>query len=162
MPITFPLDLSGSNPTNLVTNELHSVSEGHFRDYFFIIPNFAPFFVHNFSANITIGNVTRPLVEDVDFSFCLQYVTGTRVTGKPMYGGLTLHNLNMNGIISISYQTVGGDQIADRLQVLTVLADKAYNPRVTIFDILSGVPNAFPPSPHYQDYENFYGQEVSC
>ena len=156
--VTYPLDMSGVSPVNLVTGELHTVTEAHFRDYFFLVPNFAPFYVDNFKATIIVGNETRDLVEDVDFSFAIPYVTGTRTTGKAMYGGVTLHNLNINGIISIDYQTLGGDQIADRLHVLTVLADKAYNPRTTIWDIL-GVPSVFNPSQHYQDYSNFYGQE---
>ena len=159
MEVTYPLDQSGVNPTNLIKNELHSVNEAHFKDYYFIVPNFAPFFVDNFKATVTIGSVTTNLNEDVDFSFALPYVTGTRITGKPMYGAITLHNLNLNGIINLQYQTLGGDQVADRLQVLTLLADKAYNPRTTIWDILTGVPNSLPPTPHYQDYDQFFGQE---
>lgn len=159
MAVTYPLDLSGVSPTNLVRNELHSVNEAKFRDYFFLVPYFSPFFIDNFSATITVNGTTRPLVEDVDFSFTLSYVTGTRVTGKQMYGGISLHNLHMNGIITIQYQTVGGDQVANRLDVLTILADKAYNPRTTIWDILTTTPTAFPPTPHFEDYDNFYGQE---
>jgi hypothetical protein len=157
--VTYPLDLSGNSPGNLVTGELHSVNEAKFKDYFFIVPNFAPFFIDNFSATFTLGNVTRPLVEDVDFSFTLQAVTGTRSTGKLMYGGITVHNLDINGIITMNYQTIGGGNIADRLMVLTVLADKAYNPRTTIWDILN-VPSEFSPSHHYQDYDDYLGQEA--
>lgn len=157
--VTYPLDMSGNNPANLIEGELHTVSESHFKDYFFIVPEFAPFYVDNFSLSISInGNIT-PLQEDVDYSFALQYVTGTRVSGKAMYGAITLHNLNLNGILLMNYQTIGGDQIADRLLVLTTLADKAYNPRTTIWDILTNVPNSLPPSPHYQDYDQFLGQE---
>ena len=158
-PVTYPLDMSGNNPANLIQQELHTVTESHFKDYYFIVPNFAPFFVDNFSLSISINNVTTPLTEDVDYSFALQYVTGTRTTGKAMYGAITLHNLNLNGILIMNYQTIGGDQIADRLQVLTLLADKAYNPRTTIWDILTNVPLALPPTPHYQDYDQFFGQE---
>lgn len=157
--VIYPLDLTGVSPNNLIQNELHSVNESKYSSYYFIVPNFSPFYVDNFKATITTGTVTRDLIEDVDFSFALSYVTGTRTTGKAMYGAITLHNLNLNGIISIDYQTIGGDQIADRLQVLTVLADRAYNPRTTIWDILTNTPTAFPPVPHYNDYENFYGQE---
>lgn len=157
--VTYPLDMSGNNPANLIEGELHTVSESHFKDYFFIVPEFAPFYVDNFSLSISInGNIT-PLQEDVDYSFALQYVTGTRISGKAMYGAITLHNLNLNGILLMNYQTIGGDQIADRLLVLTTLADKAYNPRTTIWDILTNVPNSLPPSPHYQDYDQFLGQE---
>ena len=158
-PVTYALDMSGNNPANLIQNELHTVSEAHFRDYYFIVPNFAPFFVDNFSLSISVNGVTTQLQEDIDYSFALQYVTGTRVTGKAMYGAVTLHNLNLNGILIQNYQTIGGDQIADRLQVLSLLADKAYNPRTTIWDILTNVPLALPPVPHYQDYDQFFGQE---
>lgn len=157
--ITYPLDMSGNNPENLVKNEIHTVSEAHFRDYYFLVPNFAPFFVDNFSLVLSNNGNDIPLAEDVDYSFALQYVTGTRVTGKVMYGGVTLHNLNLNGILKVTYQTLGGDQTADRLVILSTLADKAYNPRTTIWDILTNVPRAFPPSPHYQDYDQFFGQE---
>lgn len=161
MPVTYPLDTSGVNPSNLVTGELHTVSGSQFRDYFFIIPQFAPIFTDNFSASITSNGVTRSLVEHIDFSFCLSYETGTRTTGKAMYGGITLHNLEMDGIITINgYQTIGGDQVADRLHILNYLAEKAYNPRTTIWDIVTNVPTAFPPVPHYQDYDDFKGQEA--
>ena len=159
MPVTYDLDTSGVNPRNLVENEMHSVNEAQFRDYYFLIPKLAPFFVDNFALKLITGTDERDLVEDVDYSFCLPYVTGARTTGKQMYGGVTLHNLSMNGVLSLQYQTVGCDQVVDRLQVLTHLADKAYNPRTTIWDIVTNVPNAFPPVPHYQDYDSFKGQE---
>lgn len=157
--VSYPLDTSGVSPANLVQNELHTVSEGQFRDYHFLVPDLAPFFVDHFSMKIVVNGTETLLREDVDYSFALPYVTGTRVTGKQMYGALTLHNLDANGLLKVSYQTVGGDQVADRLHILTVLAEKAYNPRTTVFDILTNVPNAFPPVPHYQDYSTFFGQE---
>lgn len=159
MSVSYQLDLSGVAVANLVTDELHSVNEARFKDYFFIVPQLAPFYIGNFQLLLVNGNDEVVLTEDVDFSFALPYVTGTRHTGKAMYGAVTLHNLEMNGILKMRYQTVGGDQVADRLHVLSYLADKAYNPRTTIWDIITNVPNSFPPVPHYQDYDDFKGQE---
>lgn len=156
----YPLDLSGIESSNLVQGELHTVSEAHFKDYFFLVPEFAPFYVDNFTATISVNGVTRALVEDVDFSFALSYVTGTRTTGKQMYGGITLHNLELNGIITVGYQTVGGNQTTDKLAILTKLADMAYNPRTTTWDTVTNVPEALPPAPHYQDYDTFFGQNA--
>ncbi|WP_396190498.1 hypothetical protein [Flavobacterium sp.] len=157
--VTYALDTSGVNPSNLVSGEIHTVSEAQFRDYYFIVPKFAPFFVDNFQLLSIRDGVEYVLTEDVDYSFALPYITGTRVTGKQMYGALTLHNQDLDGILSTRYQTVGGDQVCDRLYVLTYLADKAYNPRTTVWDVVTNVPNAFPPVPHYQDYDDFKGQE---
>lgn len=159
MQTSYDLDLTGVNPNNLVKNELHTTTEARFRDYNFIVPLFAPFYIDNFELFIKSGDTLTELKEDVDFSFALPYVTGTRTTGKQMYAALTLHNLNLNGILVTNYQTIGGDQVADHLHVLTYLADKAYNPRTTIWDVITNVPNALPPLPHYQDYDSLYGQE---
>ncbi len=158
-PVKYPLDLSGNNPANLIKNEMHSVSESHFRDYYFIVPLFSPFYIDNFEMYMLVGGNKRKLIEDVDYSFCLNYVAATRSTGKAVYGGLTLHNLDLNGILGITYQTVGGEHIADRLYVLQYFADKIYNPRTCIWDVITDVPKNFPPTPHYQDFDQFYGQE---
>lgn len=159
MSVTYPLDLSGVAPSNLVKDELHTVSSSQYNDHHIIVPNFAPFFVDNFKVVLRLNGSERTLVEDVDYSFALSYVTGTRVTGKNMYGAFIIHNLDMSGILELQYQTVGSDQICDRLYVLTQLADKAYNPRTTIWDIITNAPTAFPPTPHYQDYDTFFGQD---
>lgn len=158
--VTYPLDTSGVSPANLVQNELHTASEAQYRDYYFIVPQFAPMFVDNFALVRVLDGVEYPLLEDVDWSFALPYITGTRITGKQMYGAITLHNLELDGILKMKYQTIGGDQVCDRLWVLTYLADKAYNPRTTVWDLITNLPNAFPPVPHYQDYDNFKGQEA--
>ena len=159
MSVTYPLDLTGTNPSNLVTNELHSVQESQFRDYYFIVPNFAPFYVNNFNITLTVNNVTTTLVEDVDYSFIMPYITGTRVTGHAMYGAITLHNINANGILSLTYQTLGGDMVVDRLEVLTMLANLAYNPRTIAFDLVANTPSHWPPEPHQNKYDEYYGQE---
>lgn len=159
MTTQYPLDQTGTSPTNYIVDELHTVSESHFRDFQFIVMNHSPFYVDRFKMVLIVNGVSRELVEDVDYSFALSYVTGTRVTGKNIYGAVTLHNLELNGLLKVSYQTVGGTQSLDRMTVLTDLADRAYNPRTTIWDIISGAPESFPPTPHYQDYESFYGQE---
>lgn len=159
MPVTYPLDLSGVSSTNLVVNELHSCSEAKIRDYYFIVPDFAPFYIDNFKLELIDGSITKLLVEDVDYSFTIPYIAGTRHTGKQMYGGVTLHNLVATGILRMSYQTLGADQVVDKLYVLSYLADKVYNPRTTIWDVVTNVPNALPPTPHYQDYDDFKGQE---
>lgn len=159
MPATYALDLTGVNPANLIEDELHTVSEAQYRDYHFIVPNLAPFYVDNFSLTLLSNSVETVLTEDVHFSFALPYVTGTRTTGKQMYGAITLHNLDQNGVLKLTYQTIGGNQVCDRLHVLSVLADKAYNPRTTVFDTITNLPTSFPPVPHYQDYETLFGQE---
>ena len=156
---SYPVDLSGVAPSNYIQNELHTVNEANFRDYYFIVPLFAPFYIDNFSITLKVNNVQRTLQEDIDFSFALPYIAGTRSTGKAMYGAITLNNIEMNGILSINYQTVGGDIVCDQVYVLSYLVSKAYNPRIIAWDNISNKPDYFPVTPHYQDFDQYYGQE---
>lgn len=160
MSYIYEEDLTGIKVDNLVVDELHAVSESQFKDYKLIIPNFAPFYHTNFKVIISSNGVERELVEDVDYSLTLNYIAGTRTTGKILYGGIQLHDLASNGVLKMTYQTLGGGHLVDRLDILTLLADRVYNPRETVWDTLTNVPVAFPPKPHFQDYDTFYGQEV--
>jgi hypothetical protein len=159
MPASYPLDLSGNSPNNLITSELHSANESKYRDYAFIVPNCSPFYVDNLMVKHILNGVETILTEDVEYSLTLPYITATRTTGKPVYGAFTINDTTLSGILSFTYQTVGGNHVADRLYVLNYLIDKAYNPRTTIWDIITDVQDQFPPTPHYQDYDQFYGQE---
>lgn len=157
--ITYPLDTSGNAPTNLIANEIHTTTEANFRDYHFVIPNFAPFYVDNFKLVYHHSGIDRVLDEGVDYVFALPYVAGVRSIGKPMYGAISFNNLDVNGIIKLTYQTLGGEWIADKLHVLTRMTEMVYNPRTTIWDMVTDKPDIFPPIPHYNDYDDFYGQE---
>ncbi len=159
MPSLYPLDTSGNAASNLVVDELHTTNEAHFRDYFFLVPIFAPFFVDNFSLKMNLGGVITELSEGPHYSFALEYVAGTRSTGKPMYGAISLNNINVSALLSITYQTLGGDWVVDRLHVLNTLAEKLYNPKTTTWDVITDKPEIFPPEPHFNDYNNFYGLE---
>lgn len=158
-PPIYPLDLSGNSPGNRIQDELHSVSESHYRDYNFIVPNCSPFYVDNLVVKHIYMGVETILTEDVEYSLALPYITATRTTGKPVYGAFTINDLSLNGILSFTYQTIGGNHVVDRLYVLNYLIDKAYNPRMTVWDVITNVQESFPPTPHYQDYDQFYGQE---
>lgn len=156
--ITYPFDPTGRASTNYIENELHTVSESNYRDYYFIVPNFAPFYVTNFSLVYQVGTDRRVLVENVDFNFALPYIAGIRTTGIPVYGAVTLNNLDLNGLLFMSYQCVGGDQVCDRLYVLEQLAEKLYNPRTTIWDTVTDRPDVFAPLPHQHEFDRFYSQ----
>lgn len=155
--IVYPLDLTGVNPSNLVTNELHTTTESNFRDYFFIVPLFAPFFIDHFNLTQVINNVETPLVEGIHYTFALEYLSGTRVTGKPMYGAISLNNPNQSALLKMTYQTLGGESNANRLYVLQTLADKVYNPRITLWELVTDKPGFFPPTPHFQDLPSTFG-----
>ena len=156
----YPFDPTGTAASNLVTGEQHSVNEANYRDYFFIIPDFAPFFPDNFRMTLTtLDGETSILKEGEDFSFALLYLAATRSIGKPVYGGLSLNDNHRTGIITIQqYQSLGGEFVADSTTVLENLAEMVYNPRTTTWDLVTDKPLIFPPINHSQDFSNFYDE----
>lgn len=158
--VTYPFDQSGVASTNLVRNETHTTTEANFRDYRFIVPKFAPFFTNNLVVKHQAedGTVTT-LEHNKDYSEALPYVAAQRSLGKAVYGAITLSNEVANGLISVTYQTIGGTWVCDAQYVLEYLAEKAYNPRVTIWDNVTNVQDLFPVIDHYEPYDSIYGQD---
>ena len=155
--ITYPLDITGVSPLNLIKDEQHAVTEANFWDYHFIIPKAAPFFITNLVVRHYNLLEVRELKEGIDYFTTLQYIGATRSLGKILYGGITLNRTITSGIVSIDYQTLGGPWVADRDYVLNRLAEITYNPRITVWETLTNVQEVFPPMDHEQDLDTLYG-----
>lgn len=160
MPVVnYPLDTTGISVGNLIHDEVHTLTEINSSTYRILIPQFAPFYLDNFLLTHVdgVGTITN-LVAGVDYYECLPYIGATRSIGKTVYGGISINTLFVNGVIKITYQTLGGDWTADADYVLTRLAEMVYNPRTTVWDIVTNKPNQFPPINHDQDVDFIYGQ----
>ena len=160
MPSSYPLDTTGLSPGNLVSNEIHTLTEINTAPYRILIPTFAPFYLDNFTlTHISSTGVSTNLIADSDFYLCLPYIGASRSIGKFVYGGITINDSIINGTIKVTYQTIGGDWTADAAYVRERLIEKVYNPRLTIWDIVTDKPDQFPPTAHTQPADTIYGQQ---
>lgn len=157
--IVYPFDPTGRASTNYIVEEQHIVTEANYRDYFFIVPKFAPFYADRLVVKHHNLNEVRTLVEGSDYYLALNYLGATRSIGQPIYGAISLSSLINIGIITISYQTLGGPWCADIQYVLEILAEKHYNPRLVVWDQVTNVQETFPPINHTQDFETLAGYE---
>lgn len=155
--VSYPFDATGTLQTNRVIDEQHAVTENNFRDFYFIVPKFAPFFAESISVVHSNQGVNRVLVENVDYYCALMFIGATRSITKPIYGAITLNNLNTSGIISISYNTLGGEWCIDQQTVIEQIAEKAYNPRTVSWEQIVGTPITFPPTPHAWELVDMVG-----
>lgn len=156
-----PFDPTGLASTNFVEDEVHTLTEINDSTYRLIVPTFAPFYLDNFNfVHRDSSGVITPLIEDVDYSFCLPYIGATRSIGKILYGGLSINRTFLNGTIEISYQSLGGDWCADAQYVLDRIAGKVYNPRTTVWDVVTNKINQFPPINHDQNLDYVFGHQT--
>lgn len=156
-----PFDPTGLASTNFVEDEVHTLTEINDSTYRLIVPTFAPFYLDNFNfVHRDSSGVITPLIEDVDYSFCLPYIGATRSIGKILYGGLSINRTFLNGTIEISYQSLGGDWCANAQYVLDRIAEKVYNPRTTVWDVVTNKTNQFPPINHDQNLDYVFGHQT--
>jgi hypothetical protein len=157
-PVSYPIDYTGLAPSNKITNEQHVATQFNDRNFFLIIPFYAPFFIDNLVVKRVLNGETTTLQEGVDFYPAMPFIGATRSIGKPIYGAITLNNLNTAGILKIDYQTLGGEWNLDQSYVLEQLAEKAFNPRLVSWEQVVGTPTTFPPVPHTWDLVDLVGQ----
>lgn len=160
MPVTYPFDPTGLANTNIIVDEIHTLTEINANPYRILIPEFAPFYLGNLQVkHVDQGGITSLLTEDVDYTICLPYIGATRSIGQMIYGGITINNDQLQGLIKITYRTLGGEWTADANYVLNVLAETVYNPRITVWDVVTNKPSLFPPINHDQSMDYVFGHQ---
>lgn len=156
--VSYPYDPTGLSPANLVVNETQVLTAINNDPFRYFIPDFAPFYEVNFTATAfnTLGERIT-LRKDIDFHFSLRYIGATRANGKSTVGGIVVINKNVQGPVTLSYQTVGGLWAANRNYVIQTIAENNYNPRRVAWDQVTNAPDTFPPNDHTQDLDTFTG-----
>ena len=158
--LSYPFDQTGLAPTNLVTDEYQALQSVNGRNYYMVIPRCAPFFANDrMKVQLDNGSQIVDLREGQDYYLCLPYVGASRSLGKMLYGGIMVLNTALNGNVLLTYQTIGGKWVTDTSTVLEALGNMVYGPRTATWDVLTNVPEAFPPIVHTVEVEEIYGQE---
>lgn len=160
MSVSYPFDPTGLASTNLIADEIHTLTEVNNQPQRILIPEFAPFYLGNLQVkHVNIGGITTVLNEDTDYTVCLPYIGATRSIGQMIYGGITINNDSLNGLIKITYRTLGGEWTADKNYVLEAISEYNYNPRITVWDIVTNKQDLFPPINHDQSMDYVFGHQ---
>jgi hypothetical protein len=159
-PNAYDLDPTGTDPDNLVENEIHILAAENSRDYHYHVPDFAPFYADSMIVEYKAQGAASfvPLTKGVDYEFSYPYIGAQLRTGKPVYGGVSFLNIALAGEIRYrKYQTVGGEFTLDANGLTEILANIVYNPRITTWEQVSGAPAHFPPYAHAWKPEDMVG-----
>jgi hypothetical protein len=154
--VLYPLDITGKAASNLVTAEIHLISDVILSINQLIIPTSAPFFLDKLSViYIDKTGAETTLKEDIEYSLCLPFIGATRDIGKSIYGGILILPKYADGSIKLSYQVLGDKWTCDTKAVLSDIVNRAYNPRKIPWDKVSNVTDAFMPlnHEHFMDFK---------
>lgn len=149
MPFLYPYDPLGTYPSNLITNELHTVTAPTSdEEANFIVPNAAPFFMDGIIFRTGPAPTDPVLIENVDYYLTHQFVEATQSLNKRIYGSITFVNRMFSGSVYLTYQTLGGPYTLNDYNVVRQLTNSLYTIRVVTWGQIVGVPVAFPPVNH--------------
>lgn len=153
--LLYPFDPTGSNPLNLITDELHALSPVTWKDYFTVVPLAAPYFGD--SLEIINEDTSAPLVEGVDYIKTHKFISASNALNKDLYGTFSFFNKSYAGNLRIRYQTIGGDWVINSEKITEQLANILSNPRETIWEQITNLPFQFPILDHEQPIDDLVG-----
>jgi hypothetical protein len=159
--LSYPFDPTGSQVSNLVQGEQQQLVAQNFRDQHLIVPQAAPYFADTLSITYqdTSGQV-HTLYEGVDYYCTHWFISASRACAMRVYGSISFINTALAGIVSLTYQTIGGTWTISSNQIAIIMADAIDNPRITSWEEVSGTPYAFPPEAHAWDVNDLVGMDA--
>lgn len=158
---SYPFDPTGAKVSNRITGEQHILTISNPRDNYFIIPDVPPFFEDSMSIvyKDVVTGAPRQLVRNIDYYCSHPFVDASYSTAKPIFGSLTFLNTALAGTITLAYNTVGGKWVPGNDEIAAALADRIGNPRVTSWESIVNLPDAFPVIAHEYDLADLKGMD---
>ncbi|AEH03573.1 tail protein [Pseudomonas phage PhiPA3] len=150
-------DLHGTNPANLITNELQTLQIPGPNDFYFIIPKAAPFFVD--SLEVYNAQTGVKYVEGSDYIVGHRFVEAMESIGRPIAGSIRFMKRTITGQVRLKYRTIGGQWGFSDAAILAELSRKQYNPLIRSWGDIDVLPASFPALQHDQSVDSLVGSE---
>lgn len=156
--LSYPFDPTGQLASNLISNEQVVITAVNYQDYHFVVPQLAPYFLDSMKITyIAPDGSQRPFLPGIDWYGCFEFISASRACAKPIWGGVSILNTQLSGILVLSYQTLGGVWAINQQQIAELLAYALHDPRVTAWEQVVEQPIAFPPIDHEWDLVDLVG-----
>lgn len=153
----YPEDLNGTNPLNLIKNEVQSLQVPGPKDFYFIIPHAAPFFVDSLKV-FNNANGTQ-YVEGKDYLVGHRFIEAMDSIGRPIAGSIRFMRRDITGQVKLEYRTIGGQWGFSDAAIMAELARKQLNPLIRSWGDIDVLPYSFPPLVHDQSLDTIVGSE---
>lgn len=159
--ISYPLDITGLASSNLIQDELQTITEVNSNTYRILIPKFAPFYLNNLVLKyVDIHSVETTLEEHKDYFVCLPFIGGARALGKLIYGAISINNKYIAGTLKVTYQALGGPWAVNKDAIISSLIETQSNPKTIAWDLILDKPNQFAPSNHQHHIKDIYSHRA--
>lgn len=152
---TYPLDLSGNNPTNLVKGEIHTLEPVLTNRGFAL--NYGPFFTRTLKIrHLPTGNYLTPRIDYIALHLDER---ASRESGQEVCIAVLITNDNLSGDFEVTYQVVGGEYSSYVSVIMQLVEALQLDNRPVMWGSVIGTPEQYPPAPHLHDAGDVYGFE---
>lgn len=150
----YRLDLSGESPLNRVVNESHSLIQVTGRTNRVFVTKYGGYYTHNFKLRDANG---QPLYEGIHYINTYLYDVLSRLTGKEVMAMVVITDPTVKAPVACDYNAVGG-YFSPNAEELKIALDKlALDELHFNWEDIIGLPEAFKPKPHADEYWQLYG-----
>lgn len=150
----YDLDLSGTNPNNLVSGEVHTVPLNNSRAF---ATNYGPYYSDSVVVKVKATGVV--LTQGVDYQCLYLYPEATARSGKPVNAVIHVINESVDGDVMVDYQVVGGEYSSNAYALEEIIAALEIDNRAISWANITNKPVTFPPEPHLHPATDLYGFE---
>ncbi len=151
--IQYPLDLTGTSPTNHVVGETREILTNDKRVF---IPLAGPFYADSFSIiNVDTGLPLRPVD---DYVLAQPFTQASLRSGKDVQSAIVLR-VDAPVSVQYDYRVVGGEYSWNLEALQDLIAQLDLDDRAIKWGSVLGRPTAYPAAPHLHDIGDTFGWE---
>ena len=147
--INYAQDLTGVDPNNLVTGEVHVIDPSKPA----IVLNYGPFYAK--SVVIVDQNQNILSIGDNGWVPALMDENASMASSSDVYCFVVINKAGVTSI-TINYQTIGGEFTAYKQAYQDILTGLSLTNRPIYYGSLLGLPNGFPVAPHQHPMSQTY------
>lgn len=151
--IQYPLDLTGTSPTNRIVKERREITTNTARVF---VPKAGPFYTESFVLyNAETG---IPLVPVDDYILAQPFSQASLRSGKDVQCAVVL-KVNAPISVDMDYQVVGGEYSWNLGALAALIEELDLDERAIKWGAVIGRPTMYPAAPHVHDIGDTYGWE---
>lgn len=146
------LDITGTNPNNLITNEPHTLSASVVRS---LAPNMGAFF----ADSLVVKEAGVLLAKGTDYQIVELHQEATLLYGKEIASVILIVNSNIGSNITVTYQALGGHYSYADSAITNMYNSVINDSRPVAWNNVFNKPIEFNPTNHRHLLEDVYGFE---
>lgn len=153
--IKYPEDLTGSNPSNLVSDEEILLPRVNNRGF---APRNGPFYADSFVLYHKASG--KLLIPGVDYQILVMNQHATRMSGQLVCSLIYVNNPQYSEGFRYSYQAIGGLHSINVAAIELMIEALQLDGRSIVWDDILDKPVLFPPAPHLHNVTDWFGMEA--